>query len=107
MASYVGLAPRTDITWVTHPSTGAMQRLAMGKIEAFLGFPPAPQELRGRQIGHLAVDSAVDRPWSRYFCYIAAGNRAFVQTFPVATKRAVRAIPKATDVYALEPERAA
>jgi NitT/TauT family transport system substrate-binding protein len=107
MASYVGLDPRTDISWVTQPSAEAIQRLAEGTIDAFLGFPPDPQELQARQIGHLVVDSAVDRPWSQYFCCIVAGNRAFVRQFPVATKRAVRAILKATDVCALEPERAA
>jgi NitT/TauT family transport system substrate-binding protein len=36
-----------------------------------------------------------------------AGNRAFVRTHPVATKRALRAILKAADVCALEPEQAA
>jgi NitT/TauT family transport system substrate-binding protein len=36
-----------------------------------------------------------------------AGNRAFVQKNPVATKRALRAILKAADMCAREPERAA
>jgi NitT/TauT family transport system substrate-binding protein len=49
----------------------------------------------------------VDRPWSQYFCCIAASNRAFVQQHPVATKRAVRALLKATDMCAVEPDRAA
>jgi len=35
------------------------------------------------------------------------GNRDFVHKHPVATKRAVRAILKATDLCAQEPERAA
>ena len=34
-------------------------------------------------------------------------NREFVRKHPVATKRAFRAILKATDICALEPERAA
>jgi NitT/TauT family transport system substrate-binding protein len=38
---------------------------------------------------------------------MVAGNREFVSQHPVATKRALRAILKATDVCALEPERAA
>jgi NitT/TauT family transport system substrate-binding protein len=53
------------------------------------------------------VNSSLDRPWSHYFCCIVAGHREFVRTHPVATKRAVRAILKATDPCALEPERAA
>jgi NitT/TauT family transport system substrate-binding protein len=55
----------------------------------------------------VVVNSAVDRPWSQYFCCIAAGNREFVRKHPVATKRALRAILKATDMCALEPDRAA
>ena len=32
MLAYVGLNPRTDITWVTLPSAAAIQRLAEGKV---------------------------------------------------------------------------
>ena len=45
--------------------------------------------------------------WSQYFCCTAAANRDFAQRQPIATKRALRAILKAADVCALEPERAA
>jgi NitT/TauT family transport system substrate-binding protein len=107
MAAYVGLDPQKDITWVTHPRAEAKQLLAEGKIDAFLGFPPDPQELRAKQIGHVVVNSAVDRPWSQYFCCMAVANREFVRKYPVATKRALRAILKADQVCALEPERAA
>ena len=107
MAAYVGPDPQKDIRWVTHPSADAMRLLAEGKVDAFLGFPPDPQELRAKQIGHVVVNSAVDRPWSHYFCCTAAANRDFARRPPIATKRALRAIPKAADVCALEPERAA
>jgi NitT/TauT family transport system substrate-binding protein len=107
MAAYVGLDPRKDINWVTHPTAESMRLLAEGKVDAFLGFPPAPQELRAKQIGHVVVNSAVDRPWSQYFCCMVSANREFVRKSPVATKRAVRALLKAADICALEPERAA
>ncbi len=107
MAAYVGLDPRKDINWVTYPSADSMRLLAEGKIDAFLAFPPDSQELRAKRIGHVVVNSAVDRPWSQYFCCIAAGNREFVKKRPVAAKRAVRAILKAADLCALEPDRAA
>jgi NitT/TauT family transport system substrate-binding protein len=84
-----------------------MELLAEEKIDALLIFPPIPEELRARKIGHVVVNSAVDRPWSQYFCCMVAGNREFVRTRPVATKRALRAILKAADICALEPERAA
>jgi NitT/TauT family transport system substrate-binding protein len=107
MAAYVGLDPRQDITWVTHPRAEAMQFLAEGKIDAYLGFPPDPQALRAQQIGHVVVNSVVDRPWSQYFCCLVTGNREFVRTYPVATKRVLRAILKAADVCALDPDGAA
>jgi NitT/TauT family transport system substrate-binding protein len=70
-------------------------------------LPPDPQELRARRIGHVVVNSAKDRPWSQYVCCIVVGNREFVRKNPVATKRALRAILKAADVCAADPERAA
>ena len=107
MAQYVGLNPNKDISWVIHPPAESIQLLADGQIDALVGFPPVPQELRAKQIGHVVVNSAVDRPWSQYFCCIVAGNREFVRKYPIATKRALRAILKATDVCALDPNRAA
>jgi NitT/TauT family transport system substrate-binding protein len=84
-----------------------MRLLADGKIDAYLGFPPEPQEMREKQIGHVVVNSTVDRPWSQYFCCMLAGNREFVRTHPVATKRALRAILKAANICTLDPEQAA
>ena len=109
VAAYVGLDPRRDIHWVTYPSAEAMQLLAEGKIDAFAGFPPEPQELRAKQIRHVhvVVNTTLDRPWSQYFCCMVAGNRDFVRQHPVATKRALRAILKANQICALEPDRAA
>jgi NitT/TauT family transport system substrate-binding protein len=107
MVAYVGLDPRKDIHWVTHPPAEAMRLLAEGKIDAFLGFPPHPQELRAKQIGHVVVNSMMDKPWSQYFCCMVTGNREFVRKHPVATKRALRALLKAADLCAHAPERIA
>jgi NitT/TauT family transport system substrate-binding protein len=63
--------------------------------------------LRLKNIGHVIVNSAVDLPWSQYFCCVVAAHREFVHKYPVATKRAFRAILKATDICALDPEWAA
>ncbi len=84
MAAYVGLDAINDINWVTSPDIKPMSLFAQGKIDAFLGFPPEPQELRARNIGHVVVNSAVDRPWSQYFCCMLAGNSDFVQNNPIA-----------------------
>ncbi|HEU0215916.1 MAG TPA: ABC transporter substrate-binding protein, partial [Stellaceae bacterium] len=107
MAAHVGLDPAKDIHWVTDPKVKPKDLFIDGKIDAFLGFSPEPQELRARRIGHVIVNSAVDRPWSQYLCCMLAANPEYVRNYPVATKCVVRAILKATDFCAAEPARAA
>ena len=104
IATTIGLDPNRDIQWATHPPDVAKQLLAQGKIDAFLGFPPDSQELRAKKIGHVLLNSAVDRPWSQYFCCLISANREFVRKNPVATKRAVRAILKASELCASDPD---
>ena len=105
--SYVGLDPRKDVNFIERPRAEAKQLLSEAKIDAYLGFPPDPQELRAKGVGHVVLKSAVDRPWSQYFCCTVTGNKDFVRKHPVATKRAIRAIPKADTMCALEPTRVA
>jgi NitT/TauT family transport system substrate-binding protein len=107
MVAYVGLDPNKDVNFIARPAAEGKQLLAEGKVDAYLGFPPDPQELREKKVGHVVVNSSVDRPWSQYFCCLAIANRDFVQKHPVATKRALRALLKATDTCAADPERAA
>lgn len=104
--SYVGLDPR-DIHYVVRPGSETPQLLAKGEIDAYLGFPPMPQILRAKGIGHVIFSSAEDPPWSNFFCCLVAGNREFVAKNPVATKRAIRAILKADRICARQPELAA
>ena len=107
IAAHVGIDPGKDVHWVVNSSVKSMQLFIDGKIDAFLGLPPEPPELRARKIGHVIMNSAVDRPWSQYFCCMLAGNREFVSRYPVATKRVARAILKAADLCASDPSRAA
>jgi NitT/TauT family transport system substrate-binding protein len=107
MATYVGLDPRQDLHWVTDPPAVAMRLFAAGQVDAFMGFPPEPQALRVQQIGHVVVNTTLDRPWSQYFCCMVTGSREFVRTHPVATKRALRALFKGNQICAQEPERVA
>ena len=103
MAAQVGLDPDKDLRWITDPKEKPLELFAEGKIDAFLGFPPEPQRLRAQNIGHVIVNSAQDRPWSQYFCCMLAGNREFVRKNPMATKRLVRAMLRATDLCVSEP----
>jgi NitT/TauT family transport system substrate-binding protein len=103
----VGLDPQRDIRWLTHPPAVAKRMLAAGQIDAFLGFPPDPQDLRAQKVGRVLLDSAIDRPWSQYFCCMVAANREFAQKNPIATKRALRAIIKGSELCATDPEHGA
>lgn len=103
IAAYVGLDPAKDIEWVTSTSPRPIELFADGKIDAFLGFPPEPQDLRARRIGNVVLNSALDRPWSQYFCCVLASNREFVEAHPIATKRAVRAVLKSADLCVSNP----
>ena len=107
MVTYVGLNPRKDIDWVTAPQQESVRLFTAGKIDALIALPPEPQELRAKKIGRVIVDSSVDQPWSQYFCCLMVGNREFVRKHPVATKRALRALLKATDMCAVDPEAVA
>jgi NitT/TauT family transport system substrate-binding protein len=107
MVAEVGLDPKKDLRWIADPTTKPKDLFVQGKIDAFLSFPPEPQELRARHIGRVIFDTTENQPWSQYFCCMLAGNRAFVRQHPVATKRAVRAVLKAADLCATDPARAA
>jgi NitT/TauT family transport system substrate-binding protein len=107
MAAHVGIDPGKDLHWVASGKPVAMDLFTSGNVDAFLGFPPDPQELRAQNIGRVIVNSALDRPWSQYFCCMLAGNRTFVRNNPVATKAVVRAMLKADDLCVSDPARAA
>jgi len=51
MVAQVGLDPDKDIRWVTDPSVKPLELFVEGKIDAFAGFPPEPQQLRARKAG--------------------------------------------------------
>ena len=103
----VGLDPDRDINWVEHPWGESVRLFSQGKIDAFFAGPPESLALRAKNVGHVLVDNGVDRPWSQYFCCAVSGHREFVRSKPIATKRALRALLKATTLCSLEPERVA
>jgi NitT/TauT family transport system substrate-binding protein len=107
LAAYVGLDPKVDLKMVNDPAAKPFERFADGKLDAYLAFPPRPQELHAHKIGHVILRTAVDRPWSQYFCCTLAGNKEFVARYPIATKRVVRAFLKAADLCVSAPEQAA
>jgi NitT/TauT family transport system substrate-binding protein len=107
MLAYVGLDHRKDVRFVQHTAAESIELLAAGRIDAVMAAPPFAQELRARKIGHVVLTTAVDRPWSQYFCCMLVGNKEFVRKHPAATKRVLRAIFKADQLCAQEPKRVA
>lgn len=106
-AAYVGLDPKKDINWAPHRWDDWMRLLTERKVDAFMTGPPLTHQLREKKIGHVLVNTTTDKPWSNYFCCLITSTKEFVGRHPAATKRALRALMKATDLCALEPRRVA
>lgn len=107
MVGLVGLDPARDIRWVFGASSGPMDLFIEGKIDAFLAIPPFLQEVRARNIGHVILSSITDQPWSKHYCCCLAIGTEFARQYPIATKRVLRAILKATDLCVSQPARMA
>ena len=108
MAAHVGLDPQQDIDWVMparRQRHGAVRRTARSMPSS--AFRPSRRSCAPASFGRVILNTATDKPWSQYFCCMVVGNRDFVRDHPVATKRVLRAILKAADFCAAEPERAA
>jgi NitT/TauT family transport system substrate-binding protein len=108
IAAYVGIDPQKDIHWVAAGTYAASMALFVdGKVDALLAFPPQPQDLREGGINKVIVNTARDRPWSQYFCCMVAARRGYVERYPAATKCVLRALLKAIDICAEDPEQVA
>jgi NitT/TauT family transport system substrate-binding protein len=103
IAASVGLDPAKDINWVAFGPRDSAELFAAGEIDAFMTYPPWVQELRAHNV-HVILDSALDRPWSQYFCCMLIGASDFVHRNPVATKRVVRSMVRANDICAAKPD---
>jgi NitT/TauT family transport system substrate-binding protein len=96
-----------DYSMVSFPAEDVPALLQSGTIDAVAAVPPFAEPVRAANAGHVLVDSAVDRPWSSYFCCMLAASDTFVRKNPIATKRALRAVLRAVDLCATDPEKAA
>ena len=105
IVAYIGLDPRRDIEWIVAKPNDFARMLAEGEVDAIHTFPPMGYELQARKIGHVILNTTTDEPWRHYFCCMVGARREFVQNYPIATKRALRAILKANQLCSLEPDR--
>ncbi|HKY78211.1 MAG TPA: ABC transporter substrate-binding protein [Acidimicrobiia bacterium] len=103
----VGLDINKDVKVVNYLPAENARILSSGEVDAVVAFPPITKELRAKGIARVVVDSMVDPPWSNYYCCTAVTNRAWMETHPVAAKRALRAIVKGANVIAQDPDGSA
>jgi NitT/TauT family transport system substrate-binding protein len=103
IAASVGLDPAKDINWVFRGYRDSKELFAASEIDAFVTALPWAQELRGRSFGHVILSTTLDRPWSQYLCCMLVGAADFVRRYPIATKRVVRAVVRATEICAAKP----
>jgi NitT/TauT family transport system substrate-binding protein len=101
MARYIGLDPVNDFEWVQE--TKPVEAFIEGKFDAYLFTPPETQQLRAKKIGHTILNTTVDRPWSQHFCCMTSAAADYVNRYPVATKRVLRAIVKGADLCVSDP----
>ncbi len=107
LLAYVGIDIEREVEFVDVNFNEIVQQALAGAFDAWVVTRPLATVFRTAKIGHVIVDGKTDPPWSQYFGSMATANRDFVEKHPAATKRALRAILKATDLCAKEPERAA
>ncbi len=105
--AHVGLDPKRDVEWIVRPFTDMPALLADGSVGAFFVGPTFSFELRERKLGRALVNTTTDKPWSHYFCCLLGARREYAQQHPVATRRILRALLKANDLCAREPQRMA
>ncbi len=108
IAAQVGLNAQRDFEWVEDTDfTKWPDLLKSGEVDAIATFPPMSYELHDRKIGHVVLNTVSDDPWRHYFCCMLGARTAFVKNYPVATKRAIRAMLKANALCSQDPQTAA
>jgi NitT/TauT family transport system substrate-binding protein len=106
--AYIGIDPVKGVKWVVGPTgVDAVDIFIDGKADAYMAFAPQGHALREKGFNRVILNTALDRPWSQYFCCMVVARRSYVERHPVATKRALRAFLKATALCEKDPQRAA
>ena len=92
---------------ISSPYREALGLLLEGKVDAYLALPPEPQELHARQSQPRHSPNPQSTVLGRNISAARwPATRNSSQRYPAATKRVVRAMLKAADLCASEPERA-
>ena len=105
MFAYVGLDPVNDIQWVEGGDISVAKLFMEGKVDAFLAGPPHTQRMRaGEAKYNTLLNTTIDPPWSQHFCCVISATADYVNKYPIATKRVLRAILRSADLCASDPK---
>jgi NitT/TauT family transport system substrate-binding protein len=106
---YIGLMPGSDVEviGVNPPQLYLGAIFDSGKFDATFTYPPLAYSIRDTDQGRVLLDSHTQAPFDQNFCCMAVANRDFYAKYPVASRRALRALLRSVDYAAREPERAA
>ena len=108
IAAQIGLNAQRDFEWVISTDySGWPDLLKNGEIDAVVAFPPINYQFHDQRIGHVVLDTVADDPWRHYFCCVLGARTEYVENYPVATKRAMRAMFKANALCSRDPQTAA
>jgi NitT/TauT family transport system substrate-binding protein len=109
MLASVGLDARTDVNFITAGSqTSTLEVFLQGKSDALMAATFQVPLLRAdpRNQGRLLMSNLEDKPWSQYYCCQLIASRDWAQKYPMAARRATRAILRANDLVARDPAAA-
>jgi NitT/TauT family transport system substrate-binding protein len=96
---WIGISPTQDVELVAMPD-----RI---DVDAQLTYAPKALSFEDSRQGRVIFDASTDEPWSQNLCCGLVAGTGFVDANPIATRRAVRAVLKAIDHCATDPEGAA
>ena len=106
--TYVGLDPESDVEWVYDHDWGKWPgMLERGEVDVLRAFPSMTYDIQKLGIAKVILNTTVDDPWRNFYCCMIAARSDFVQKYPVATKRALRAFAKAQELCTADREGSA
>jgi NitT/TauT family transport system substrate-binding protein len=104
---YIGLKPGTDVQLIAvAPDLYIPTIFDDGQFDATFVSPPFSYSLQDTDRGRVLLDSHKDDPFDRQLCCMTVANRDFYESYPIATRRALRALLRSIDFTAREPQRA-
>ena len=101
LAELQHVAPDGDEDEESHQCEAEIDQQRAVQLDA---LPIGGRALRAQKIGRSILNTAIDHPWSDYYCCTTASSANYLSKYPVASKRVLRAILKAADLCVAQPK---